>query len=234
MIARTAILITAFTASSVGAEEVMPWQGEAELGAVVTSGNTKTQTINAKGKVVNNRESWKHTLTLEALNNASDEETTAERYLAAFQSDYKMSDLDYLFVLINYEDDRFSGFDYQVSEALGYGRKIINRPDLALSVEGGPGARQTKLEDGDSDNEFMFRLGGFLTWKLSEQAVFGQVLTSDIGEDITITKSITSLKAQVANNLAMKVTCTAKHTSDVPPDTKKTDGETALTLVYNF
>ena len=215
-------------------QAVASWTGEAELGVVVTSGNTETQTINAKGKVVNEREKWKHTGTVEALNTADDERTTAEKYIVSAQSDYKFSEYKYMFARVNYEDDRFSGYDYQVSETLGYGQRVIHEPDLTLDLEGGPGARQSKVTNGDSENEAILRLSGDLVWKISDSAEFSEALSTEIGEDQTITKSVTALKSQIAGSLAMKVSLTVKNTSDVPPGTEKTDTETALTLVYSF
>jgi len=210
------------------------WNGEAELGAVVTTGNTETQTLNAKGKLVNDRKKWKHVGMVEALSTSDDVRTTSERYLLSAKSDYKYDEVSYAFVRINYEKDRFSGYDYQVSETLGYGRKIITEPNLTLALEAGPGARQSKLDMGDSDDEFIVRLAGDLVWKISENAEFSEDLSTEVGEDVTISKSVSALKAQIVGSLAMKLSYTVKHTSDVPVETEKTDTETALTLVYSF
>jgi len=210
------------------------WSGEAELGLVMTTGNTETQSINAKTKVANEREKWRHTLIAEALNTADNIRTTSEKYFLSGKSDYKFSEFEYFFGIVTYEDDRFSGYEYQVSEVLGYGRRIIHEPRLALDIEGGPGARQSKITNGNSDNELIVRLGGNLEWKISESANFSEKLSTEIGENITITKSITALKAQIVGSLAMKVSLTIKHTSEVPLESKKTDSETALTLVYSF
>jgi len=210
------------------------WSGDAELGLVVTTGNTETQSINAKTKVINERTAWRHTLVATVLNTADDVRTTSEKYFLSGQSDYKFSEFEYLFGIVTYEDDRFSGYDYQVSEVLGYGRRIIHEPSLTLDLEGGPGARQSKVTNGDSDNELIVRLAGNLEWKISDSADFSEQLSTEIGEDKTITKSITALKAQIVGSLAMKVSLTIKHTSEVPMGNKKTDSETALTLVYSF
>ncbi len=210
------------------------WSGEAELGAVVTTGNTETQTINAKGELVNDREKWKHVGNLEVLNTSDKERTTAERYLLSAKSDYKIDEASYVFININYEDDRFSGYDYRVSETLGYGRNVIAKPNLTLALEGGPGARQSKLMTGESEDEFIVRLAGDLVWKMSENAEFSQDLSVEAGEEATITKSVSALKAQIVGSLAMKFSYTIKNISDVPVNTEKTDTETALTLVYSF
>ena len=83
-------------------------------------------------------------------------------------------------------------------------------------------------------NELILRLAGRYAWQISESAKFTQELSADIGEDSTIGKSVTALQADIMSNLAMKVSFTAKHTTDVPDGVDKTDTETAVTLVYGF
>ena len=217
------------------AEEVKPWEGEVEVGIVATSGNTETQSINVKAKVVNNREKWRHTGKFEALNNEDNNTTTAERYLISGKSDYRLSDISYLFGTVDYEDDRFSGYDYRATEVVGYGRRVLNTETMTLELEAGAGARQSKLEStGSKDSESLPRGSGNYVWKISDTSTFSEELTIDAGSDTTISKSVTGLKTQVAGSLATKITFTVKNTSDVPPGIEKTDTETAVTLVYDF
>ena len=210
------------------------WGGEAELGLVTTSGNTETTTANFKGKLENNREQWKHLLTFESLHASSEDNNTAERYLLTAKSSYKINDVSYAFGRFSYEDDRFSGYDYRATETLGYGRHIIREETLKFDVEGGPGARQSKPENGSTDSEGIVYLSANVKWDVSETSVFTQDLFSEIGEDVTVTKSVTGLKTQINGDLAMKTTYTIKQTSKVPTGIDKTDTETAVTLVYSF
>jgi putative salt-induced outer membrane protein len=210
------------------------WAGSGEAGYVATSGNTDTSVLVAKVGVTNEREKWRHTLGLEALKSDDDGNTTAERYLASWQSDYKISERDYLFGRLAYEDDKFSGYDYRLTEVIGYGRRVLDTDTMTLDLEAGPGARQSKLDADGTDKELIFRLAGRYAWQISEHAKFTQELSSDIGQDATISKSVTALQADIMGNLAMKLSFTAKHTSDVPDDVDKTDTETAVTLVYGF
>lgn len=228
-----ALLLTLFATSVVAAQQ-SGWSGEGELGIITTTGNTENQSINAKAKGVYVNDPWRHSAFLEAYNNADKLRTTAERYLLSGKSDRKTSDTDYLFGLVTYEDDRFSGYDYRVSEVLGFGRRVIQNPNLTLDLEAGPGARQSKLNEGQLENELMLRLAGDLKWKLNNTAEFSETASTEIGEDVTISKSVTALKARVVGALAMKLAYTIKNTSKVPVETKKTDSETALTLVYAF
>jgi len=211
------------------------WESEAELGVVVTRGNTDTKNTNAKATVINDREDWKHTGKLEALNNSDSGTTTAERYFASGKTAHKIDDLSYEFGLLTYEDDRFSGYDYRSSVSIGYGRTVIKTNERKLDLEFGAGVRQSKITDtGDTESENFLRGAGLFNWILSDHATFGEELTVEAGEDSTITKSITSLKSQVAGNLATKITYTVKNSSDVPATAKETDMELAVNLVYSF
>lgn len=210
------------------------WKGEGEFGYVATSGNTDTTNLKARLGLVNERDMWRHSALLEALNTSDSEITTAERYAASWQTDYKFSEFEYIFGRLQYETDKFSGYDYRVSETLGYGRRVLHRDDMTLDLEAGPGARQSKLDTGESENEMILRLAGKYVWQITEQSRFTQELSFDIGEDATITKSVTAVQASIIGNLSMKLSYTLENVSEVPPGVKKTDTETSATLVYAF
>jgi len=219
----------------VRAEPDSTWKGEAELGFVNTTGNTQTRNIAARGKVVNDRDKWRHTLIAEALNNSEEGNITAERYFASGKSDYKLSEKSYGFGLLTYENDRFSGYDFRVTETLGYGRSVIKSDTLILDLEVGPGARQSKLSDtGDMQYEGLLHLAGNFEWKLSDTSKFTEDLSSDIGEKAIVTRSVTALKTQIVGDLSSKISYTARYSTKVPPDVKNLDTVAAVTLVYGF
>ncbi len=101
------------------------WKSTIELGFVTTSGNTETETLNVKAGTATNRTKWRHKLSVTVLRASDASQTTAEKYTLSGKSDYKLTDPAYLFVTLNYEDDKFSGYDYQATEAVGYGWRII-------------------------------------------------------------------------------------------------------------
>lgn len=221
---------------AISAVEVMgsQWAGEGELGYVATSGNTDTQNLKAKLGLANERYKWRHSLGLEGLSTSDNDTTTAERYQAFWQSDYKFAEFEYVFGRLDYETDKFSGYDYRVSETFGYGRRVLHHDNMTLDLEVGPGARQSKLESGASEDEVILRLSGKYVWNINDNAKFTQNVSFNIGEDNTVSKSVTALQASVVNNLAMKLSFTVENTSDVPAGVDKTDTETAVTLVYAF
>lgn len=221
--------------SSVVLAENPLWKSQAELGLVLTSGNTDISTINAKIDATREEGSWRHNLHAEVLNSVSAGVISAQKRQTSGQSDYKFNETDYAFGLLNYEDYKFSGFEYQVTVSGGYGRRVLDENQMILDVEIGPGIRFSKATaTQQTENDPLLRVAAKYNWAISENATFAEDLSADIGSDLTITKSVTSLQANINSTLAMKMTFTVKNNSVVPVGTKKTDTETAVTLVYSF
>lgn len=214
------------------------WEGDVELGYVSTSGNTDTSNLKGRVDIKREQDAWRYLVHADALNASQDDERSAEKYFVSNKLDYKFSDRTYVFGYAGYEDDRFSGFDWQATVAAGLGYRILETDRMTWDAEAGPGYRISKVSDtstGDSDQrEAILRGYTKFQWKLSANAVFEQEVSVESGGDNTVTKSITSLKTAIIERLAMKLSYTVKNSSDVPDDTKHTDTETAVTLVYSF
>ena len=210
------------------------WNGEAELGFVKTTGNTETESFVLKAKAIHQRNKWKNTARGEALRNADGDIVTAEKYFLSGKSEYTFRDRSYVFGLVTYDDDRFSGFNYQLLGVLGYGRVVMERESVKLNLEVGAGGRQSDPEIGDTDNEAVLRAAGDFEWKISKSATFIQELSSDIGEDKTITRSLTALTTKINSYLSSRIAYQLKHTSEVPVGIEKTDTEFTFTLLFKY
>jgi len=222
--------------SAQAAEDV--WTGSAELGLILTTGNTETQSTSGKLDFHNERDKWRHTINLAALqidDNKADS-TIAEKYSAKGKSAYKFSDLDYAFAELAGEHDKFSGYDYSASLVAGYGRKLMNKADMRLDVEAGPGFRRIKPDTEEAVNEAVAQIFGKFEWDISKTAMFSQEVSSQYGFDdgLTVSKAVSGLKSQINGDLSMKATLTLRHISDVAPGVEELDTETAVTLVYSF
>ena len=220
--------------AATAADEPQGLGGEAELGVVSTSGNTNTRSINGKAKMRYLSGPWRHEVRAEGLRTSDGSTITAERYLLAGKSDYHFRPHDYLFATARYEDDRFSGYDYQLSEALGYGHRTLDQPDLTLDLEIGAGGRHSKEQGGTRKDEAILRGAAKLGWDISPTARFTEDLLAEAGRDNTYTESVTALKVKINGNFAMKLSLTVKNNSTVPAGTRQTDTLTAVTLVYDF
>lgn len=211
------------------------WTNEVELGAVVTTGNTDTENFNAKVLSVLDGEKIRHTGNIDALRSAENDSTTAERYYAFYQADFKLEGDHSIFTRLAYEDDRFSGFAYQADATAGYSRVLFDDNNMKLTGDVGAGYRRSEEDvTGATTNEFITRLAANYTWQLTESSRFRQFLSAEIGDESTITRSETSLQTTVIGALAMKLALKIKHQSDVPVGRDNTDTETSVTLVYSF
>lgn len=211
------------------------WNSEAELGYVKTTGNSETESFVLKAKVINQRNKWKHTAKGEALRNAEDDGIVkAEKYFLSGKSQYEFKNRSYVFGLVTYDDDRFSGFDYVLLGVLGYGRTVLERETLKLDLEVGAGGRQSEPEVGETENEAVFRAAGDFEWKISPSAVFVQEMSTDIGEEKYINRSLTALTTKINSYLSSKIAYQVKYTSEVPVDKEKTDTELTFTLLFKY
>lgn len=216
------------------AKPASAWGGEAEVGILMTRGNTHTDSQNIKLGVQYTTGAWQHKLKLESLRTKDSGTVTADRRSADFRSTYQFSPLDYAFGAVRYERDTFAGYDRRTTENLGYGRKLYNEKTFLWDVEAGVGARQTAFIDNTKDNEGIVRLATNAEWKFTETSSLKEELSVEHGSLNTITKSVTGLKVKINSSLAMKLSLKVEDNSDVPPTKKHTDTETALTLVYDF
>jgi putative salt-induced outer membrane protein YdiY len=218
------------------------WEGEGELGVLVTSGNTEETNINGRLALIHEVTEWRNSGEFRSAYSETDDVTTAEKYRATLQSDFKFEGNQYLFVRGDYEDDRFSGYDFQSSLTTGYGNRLWNRGERSfLDLSAGVGYRFNKLEVPDADGnrdqeEAIVRLAGQFDYALSENALFRQKLSTEIGldENNTITESETSVQATVVGNVSMKAAYRVKHVSDEPEGSDDTDTEISLSLLYGF
>ena len=216
-------------------EKESPWETTAGLGYVNTSGNTNTETLIFKFDTAYEIERWKHALHFDTLDASTDDVSTADRKLFGFQSNYKFRPRDYFYGLFNYEDDKFSGFEYQAKLNIGYGRKIILTEHHELDGEIGPGYRNFKVDNAsNSEDEALLRLAAKYKWLISDNSEFKQDFTAEFGEDQDEWKSITALKSNINKTLAMKLSYTIKYLDVVPVGNDNYDRETAVTLVYSF
>ncbi len=229
-----ALAICLFSPFSHANKDAPGWHGEGQFGLAITSGNSDTENLHGRLKLTNNTDLWRHTLGLEALFVSDSDATTAERYTFGYKADRKISDYDYLFGAFRYDDDRFSGFDFQSSLTAGYGRRLFKHSRSHLDVEVGAGYKFSETVDGASQNQVIGRFYGDYEYKVSDNALFSQTLLIEPGSDNTFTESVTAFKVGFAEKLALKLSLTARNNSDTPAGTTSTDTISTASVVYSF
>jgi len=210
------------------------WHGEVEFGYVKTSGNTDIENITVKAKLVNQRPHWNHELRFSGIKNKDSGNTTAKNYVLQDDSKYKLSGRDYVFGVLRYEKDDFAGFEYRITEIVGYGRRVLKQENYSLDLEAGVGGRQTAFSDVADSKEGIGRLAGDFKWKISDTSKFSQEVTIDAGNDNTVTNALSELSVKIVSHLAVKLNVRVTHNTDVPPKTDKTDIKSGVTIAYDF
>ena len=216
------------------AEEASPWAGKASLGYLATSGNTNTTSYNTAFEVSYSNNKWTHILDGAANGSDESETTTAEAYQAGWKSTYDFSEHNYAFGLVSWRKDRFSGVNQQLSEAVGYGRRLITTPAHVLSAEVGAGHRSSDLSDNTSESGAIATLGLDYRWAFSETSNFEQGIGVEAGSDNTYLESVSAVRAKLLGDLAIVFSYTVRHNTDVPTGSEKTDKFTVISLELAF
>ncbi|EWH11585.1 hypothetical protein DS2_03715 [Catenovulum agarivorans DS-2] len=230
-----------------------PAEGEFELGIIVTSGNTETTSLKGKVAYKHELENWSNQYQLEALykkddldidtdgDNVADtkvSETTAQKYFLSGQGDYKLNDEhSALFVFASYEDDKFSGYDYQSTIAAGYSDQLFGNDTSYFKYNIGPGYSFSKVDSGEKAETAVLRLAAEYQYKFSANAKFTQKLSTEAALESgknTKTKSESAISANLMGSLSMKAAYTITHNSEVPATKENTDTTTSITFVYLF
>lgn len=224
------------------------WTGSLELSYLLKRGNTESDTARANLDAERDTENWRHNGKLEASGERSkatpddDFETTAERYFGSYKIDRKFGEANYIFNVVTAERDRFSGYEYEASYALGYGRRLLQLPAHKLDAEIGPGYRWRRIDDDllvddeqdKHDDEAVLRLAARYTWQISEGSQFREEIVTEIEDGATHSRFVTSLTSKVNSRISMRITHTLRHNSEVQEGVEKTDQELSVGLVYGF
>lgn len=250
----TLALLT-FAATAVAQDEPKrPWDIEIDLGAIATSGNTETTSIQAKLDAKQNLEKWENQYILSSLfkedevtqdDGTTSKEKTAEKYFGSAKFAYLIGvEKSYLFGFGSHTRDDFGAYRTYNTVALGYGDWLYSSRTLNWFIEAGPGyfegEKVTKSDDPavpdtiTDESGAILRAATALEWKITATAEFKQMISVESGSDNTRTQSETSLSTSITEAMKMKVGFTVANDTDVAPGKEKTDTTTFVNLVYNF
>ena len=234
-------------ASDLDVEKKTEWDASAELGLLFTSGNTETETFKAKLNLARDVENWRHKGVIDYYRSEQQDQATGgsiltgDKTFLSAQSNYKFSpeSRSSLFVFGSYEEDKFSGYEYQGTFAVGYGARYRYSEKLYADYEVGPGYSVNKPIVGgipqEQESSAILRIAGNLVWDITKNSKFNALASSEVGEDNTKTRAEVSVSANVNSSLALKFSIAGTHNSYLEDATKeKLDTETAVTLVYSF
>lgn len=224
------------------------WTGKAELGFLQSSGNTEAASANTKLDLTHEGAKWKHNVFVAALYSENAEFSTAERYEARYQADYKITDRLSWFGALRGEQDRFSGFAYQATASTGAGYKFIDSPSTKLDGSLGVGFKRSRAEtliktdagevldriDGELEDEVVGTLGSNFEHAFNESTKITNKLLAEFGAENTAVANDIALQVSMTQSLALAVGIGVRYNSDPPPLSESTDTLTTVNLVYNI
>jgi putative salt-induced outer membrane protein len=210
------------------------FSGRAGLGFLGTSGNSENKSLNTNFDLWWNYDAWSHSLRGLAIRSETSGVTTADAFSLEWQSRYSFTDNDYVFGLVALDNDKFSAYDKQTREVVGYGRRLVENDRHLWNAQVGAGARQADLRNGLSQDESILYLGTDYLLNISETSSFTQTLTIEHGSDNRYTEATSALSTEIRENLAIVFSYTIKNNSDVQPGLEKTDTFTAISIEYGF
>ena len=239
---RIALYAAAFTSLSTLAvaeqshtQEILGgWSGIANLDYTSSQGNSDNWSVNGGVKATRTWSEWDLTLKGNARSAATDGNRDAEKYSAGIEGKRKLDEKSYAFANAEYVVDNFSGYDYQATETVGYGRHLYTDATKKLNGKIGIGSRQSETETGVSETEFVASPELNFVWDLTDTLTFHQDLSSNIGTEYMVTNSSTRIKNALSDNLFLQASYNLTHTSEVPANRKKLDSYTGIGLAYEF
>lgn len=241
-------LLALATVLSIASTAHAEWSGKAELGILSSSGNTEAKSANAKLDLTHEGEKWRNNVFFGALYGENAEFSTAERYEARYQADYKVTDRFSWFAALRGEQDRFSGFAYQATASTGASYQFIDSPTTKLSGSVGAGYRRQKSEiliktaageiidriAGETSSDPVATLSSNFEYAFTETTKLTNKLLAEAGSDNTSVQNDIALAVSMTKTLALAVGFGIRYNSDPPPLAESTDTLTTVNLVYNI
>lgn len=221
------------------------WSAKAEAGVVAARGNTDTDSANAKFDVAREFVQWKHAFGMSAVYQSDETGATGQRWEARGQSDYKFHDKGFLFGSGRYEEDRFSGFEYQSTYGAGLGWRFFDDPVTKFIVQLGAGYKMFRTRDalaedevtiipGERQEEIVGQFGIDFERQLTATTKIVDKFLVESGANNTFAQNDLSLQVRIMESLALAVGYSARYNTKPPIGFEELDTLTTLNLVYEL
>ena len=227
------------------------WDGTGELGFVSSSGNSRSDSVNARLHFTYEDDEWKHEFGASGFRQRGevlvlvdpDDPDSAERelklnanrYELGGSSSLKLDEHNRLYTSLRYENDDFAPYEYQGTVSVGWGHQAIDSDRTKLLIEAGPGYKRVKdAFTKKTDGSFIGRGKVNFQTKLTDNTTMIDTFLVEAGSDNTYAQNDLGVKVAMNSRLAIKAALQHRHNTEVPPGRKKTDRLTTANLVYDF
>lgn len=223
------------------------WAAQAQLGLIVTSGNTTTKSGNASFDVAHRMDLWTLSGGGAVLYASTGDFSTQQDSNAHVQADLDLSPRTFWFSTVRWDRNLFTGFAYQESVASGGGFKFIQSPATQLAGELGVGYRRQQpeiLTTGTLGNvlsrqrqpvvsDAVLEAGLNYSHDISGSTKLVNTLLVQYGSSDTTTTDNLALQVKVDATLSLAVGMQLVNNSSPPAGSEKhTDTVVTVNLVY--
>ncbi|UTW55578.1 YdiY family protein [Kordiimonas sp. SCSIO 12610] len=222
------------------------WNGQIQVGANSSSGDTSQQAGNI-GLSFNRKfgTDWEHGFRFNFDYARRDGETVQERFVGVYDGVWRAWEKGFVSNFTQIEIDRFSGFDYRLTETLSIGYQLVDNDRHKLRVEVGPGFRLNRAfavldDDGniitpaDNQSELIGRLSSTYNLKLSDAITFSDQASAIFGTEFTSLRNVAQVSTKLTDSLALRLSFEANYDSPVPENTSSFDTISRVSVSYDF
>ena len=247
LLAATASIALAFSASAQDEDPPKGWTGEGQLGAGITTGNTDTVDISVGAKLARQYERWKVSLNGGYDFGQVDGVDNRSRWYVGANAQRDITDRLYGFTNVSYEQDEFSGFDSRLFLGVGAGYHIYKEKPLTWSVEAAPGYRRSEIADttdglvpptvlapGFTANDFAIRGSSRLAYDFNDKVTFTNDTDVIYTDTSTQTINTAAVTAQLTERISGRVSFEVRNDTNPPDGFVSTDTATRVAVVYGF
>ena len=220
------------------------WTGEGELGAFQSSGHTESVGVAAALRLDREGIDWTHSIRLRADYQRQNGSTSREQFAASYEPRWQFDENIFAYGLAQYERDRIQGFSSRYSVSGGLGYRVIDNPELKLSLKAGPAYRVTDFTDGTSADRIAGLVGLDFDWQVLDRLKLTQDVEAlaETGAEATLIfdganttiNLVTGLDFDVSNRLRSRLSYKVEYDSNPPAGSEGTDTLTRATLIYGF
>ena len=222
----------------------------AELGILITTGNTETSSYLGKISADHELTNWKNKYELDFLNKEAEitddngnkkTEETDKRWNLGATGDYKFTDSSSAFVRGRYSDDSYGAYATYTTVDGGYGFNAISKEKLSLDLKAGFGFFDAETQEvdgvkGESESGELYTGSAAFSWQINDMTKFIQNVSISHAPALDNTQTITEtgVSASFSDKMQMKFGFKTISNTEVAEGFEKTDTETSVTLVVNF
>jgi len=229
-----AICSLSIGAASAEDEKKSAWEGNVDVNALFTSGNSSQTSFGIGGKATYASGPFSHTVTGFADFNKSAGIKDRERFGGGYNLKFDFSERTFFTLDTILESNKFGAFRKRAAVAAGAGYRIKDTETLKWTIEGAPSVIYTKnIEGADYVSDFSAFARSNFEWNITSTTTFTNTTSAYLGgRSILETKS--AFEFQIWESITSKFSYDILYDKDAPADRKSTDTVARIGLSYGF